>query len=168
MPCTSSNNILFEIRSRQKQGGTTILLVDDIADSFDYKKNKYAIIEYLKDISHSGNFFCLFLLHNFDFYRSISGRLKSGRPYKLMASKSGRKLCQRLRNTNNQFIFLKSKLAEPPYCISAIPFVRNLAEYCGHSRLPDVDFVASYEGRHRYDYVGRPVCDLQEGIGRQT
>lgn len=126
-------NILFEIQSRQKQGGTTILLVDDIADSFDYK-NKYAIIEYLKDISHSGNFFCLFLSHNFDFYRSISGRLNLGRSYKLMASKSGRKLSLTPEKyQNNPFIFWKSKLAEPPYCISAIPFVRNLAEYCGHS-----------------------------------
>ena len=109
------------------------MLVDDIADSFDYK-NKYAIIEYLKDISHSGNFYCLFLSHNFDFYRSISGRLNLGRPYKLMASKSGRKLSlMPEKYQNNPFMFWKGKLAEPPYCISAIPFVRNLAEYCGHS-----------------------------------
>lgn len=126
-------NILFEIQSRQKQGGSTILLVDDIADSFDYK-NKYAIIEYLKDISNSGNFYCLFLSHNFDFYRSISGRLNLARPYKLMASKSGRKLSLLPEKyQNNPFMFWKGKLAEPPYCISAIPFVRNLAEYCGHS-----------------------------------
>ena len=106
-------NILFEIQSRQKQGGITILLVDDIADSFDYK-NKYAIIEYLKDISHSGNFYCLFLSHNFDFYRSISGRLNLGRPYKLMASKSGRKLSlMPEKYQNNPFMFWKGKLAEP-------------------------------------------------------
>ncbi|MEQ8042122.1 hypothetical protein ABQW67_04035 [Xanthomonas hortorum] len=126
-------NILFEIQSRQKQGGSHILLVDDIADSFDYK-NKYAIIEYLKDISYSGNFYCIFLSHNFDFYRSISGRLNLGRPCKLMASKNGRKLTlKQEKYQNNPFMFWRGKLNEPPYCISAIPFIRNLAEYCGHT-----------------------------------
>jgi dUTPase len=125
-------NILFEIQSRQKQGGLTILLVDDIADSFDYK-NKYAIIEYLKDIAHSGNFYCIFLSHNFDFYRSISGRLGLRRECKLMASKSGRKLTlSQEKYQNNPFMFWRNNLPEPSYCISAIPFVRNLAEYCGH------------------------------------
>ncbi|MBY0412574.1 MAG: hypothetical protein K2Q18_00340 [Bdellovibrionales bacterium] len=126
-------NILFEIQSRQKQGGLTILVVDDIADSFDYK-NKYAIIEYLKDISHSGNFYCIFLSHNFDFYRSISGRLNLKRDFKLMASKSGRKLTlSKELYQNNPFLFWRDNLTGPSYCISAIPFVRNLAEYCGHS-----------------------------------
>jgi hypothetical protein len=125
-------NILFEIQSRQKQGGFTILLVDDIADSFDYK-NKYAIIEYLQDIVHSGNFYCIFLSHNFDFYRSISGRLNLRRDCKLLASKSGRKLTlKQEKYSNNPFISWKKNLHEPSYCISAIPFVRNLAEYCGH------------------------------------
>ena len=84
-------NILFEIETRRKQRAVTILVVDDIADSFDYK-NKYAIIEYLKDISASGQFLCLFLSHNFDFYRSISGRLGLRRECKLHAAKTGRKL----------------------------------------------------------------------------
>lgn len=125
-------NILFEIHSRQKQGDITILLVDDIADSFDYK-NKYAIIEYLKDIAHSGKFFCIFLSHNFDFYRSISGRLNLQRPFKLMASKSGRKLkLTEEKYQKNPFLAWKDRLNEPSCCISAITFVRNLAEYCGH------------------------------------
>jgi hypothetical protein len=125
-------NILFEIQSRQKQGGLTILLVDDIADSFDYK-NKYAIIEYLKDIAHSGNFYCIFLSHNFDFYRSISGRLNLHGDFRLMASKSGRKLTlAKEKYQNNPFMFWRGRLHESSYCISAIPFVRNLAEYCGH------------------------------------
>jgi hypothetical protein len=125
-------NILFEIQSRQKQGDITILLVDDIADSFDYK-NKYAIIEYLKDIAHSGMFFCIFLSHNFDFYRSISGRLNLDSTCKLMASKIGRRLTlTQEKYQNNPFMFWRKQLQNPPYCMSAIPFVRNLAEYCGH------------------------------------
>jgi hypothetical protein len=126
-------NILFEVQSRQKQDGHTILLVDDIADSFDYK-NKYAIIEYLKDIANSEKFYCIFLSHNFDFYRSISGRLNLERPCRLTASKIGRKLTlSQEKYQNNPFMYWKKKLHEPSYCISAIPFVRNLAEYCGHS-----------------------------------
>ncbi|MFY1851827.1 hypothetical protein ACOTBX_07550 [Achromobacter xylosoxidans] len=125
-------NILFEIQSRQKQGAQTILIVDDIADSFDYK-NKYAIIEYLKDISDSGNFYCIFLSHNFDFYRSISSRLSLRRGCKLMALKSGRALTLgQEKYQNNPFMFWRDNLNVPSCCISAIPFVRNLAEYCGH------------------------------------
>lgn len=124
-------NILFEIETRRKQGIITILIIDDIADSFDYK-NKYAIIEYLKDIASSGQFLCLFLSHNFDFYRSISGRLGLKRDCKLHATKTGRKLkLIQEKYQKNPFNHWKEKLVTPVFCISAIPFVRNLAEYCG-------------------------------------
>jgi hypothetical protein len=124
-------NILFEIETRRKQGAVTILVVDDIADSFDYK-NKYAIIEYLKDISASGQFLCLFLSHNFDFYRSISGRLGLRRECKLYAAKTGRKLTLvQEKYQKNPFNHWRDNLTTNAFCISAIPFVRNLAEYCG-------------------------------------
>ena len=124
-------NILFEIETRRKQGATNILVVDDIADSFDYK-NKYAIIEYLKDIASSGQFLCIFLSHNFDFYRSISGRLGLRRDCKLHAAKTGRKLkLVQEKYQKNPFNHWKANLTTPAFCISAIPFVRNLAEYCG-------------------------------------
>lgn len=124
-------NILFEIETRRKQGMNTILVIDDIADSFDYK-NKYAIIEYLKDISASGQFYCLFLSHNFDFYRTISGRLGLKRDCKLHAAKVGRKLTLiKEKYQKNPFNHWKDNLTTNVFCISAIPFVRNLAEYCG-------------------------------------
>ncbi|AMO47774.1 Hypothetical protein AKI40_1358 [Enterobacter sp. FY-07] len=124
-------NILFEIETRRKQGTTTILVIDDIADSFDYK-NKYAIIEYLKDISSSDKFLCLFLSHNFDFYRTISGRLGLKRDCKLHAAKTGRKLkLIQEKYQKNPFTHWKDNLTIPAFCISSIPFVRNLAEYCG-------------------------------------
>lgn len=124
-------NILFEIETRRKQGVNTILVIDDIADSFDYK-NKYAIIEYLKDISASGQFFCIFLSHNFDFYRTICGRLGLRRNCKLHAAKVGRKLALiEERYQKNPFNHWRDNLTTNIFCISAIPFVRNLAEYCG-------------------------------------
>ena len=42
-------NVMFEVETRIKENRETLIIVDDIADSFDYQ-NKYAIIEYLKDI----------------------------------------------------------------------------------------------------------------------
>ncbi|STO81924.1 putative cytoplasmic protein [Helicobacter pylori] len=41
--------ILFEIEARKRSDKVQLLVFDDISDSFDYR-NKYAIIEYLKDL----------------------------------------------------------------------------------------------------------------------
>lgn len=123
-------NILFEINARRKQGQETLVIADDIADSFDYK-NKYAIVEYLKDVSELDKFSCIFLTHNFDFYRTVSGRLNIKRPNRLFASKNGRNLnLKEEKYQNNPFEFWKDNLEVNRYAISSIPFVRNLAEYC--------------------------------------
>ena len=66
-------NIIFEIEVRRKSGQETLFVVDDIADSFDYR-NKYAIIQYLEDISDGPVFKQVILTHNFDFFRTISSR----------------------------------------------------------------------------------------------
>ncbi len=63
-------NIIFEIEARKRSNQETVFVVDDIADSFDYR-NKYAIIEYLRDISEEPNFYQIILTHNFDFLRTI-------------------------------------------------------------------------------------------------
>ncbi len=126
-------NILFEIYTRQKQDKETLLLVDDIADSFDYK-NKYAIIEYLRDIANSGKFSCIFLSHNFDFHRTVGSRLGVQYEKRLHAQRNGRAIeLSKERYPNNPFLHWKSQLAKPRHCIAAIPFVRNLAEYCGQN-----------------------------------
>ncbi|WP_024476677.1 AAA family ATPase [Arthrobacter sp. CAL618] len=79
-------NVLFEVERRKNEPGKTIFIVDDIADSFDYK-NKYAIIQYLKDIADVDNFRLVVLTHNFDFYRTLESRFI---PYNqcLMAQKT--------------------------------------------------------------------------------
>ena len=43
-------NILFDIKKLESTDGQVLLVIDDIADSFDYK-NKYAIVEYLYELS---------------------------------------------------------------------------------------------------------------------
>lgn len=126
-------NILFEINARRKQGHETMVVADDIADSFDYK-NKYAIVEYLKEVSELDKFCCVFLTHNFDFHRTISGRLNIDRPYRLFAAKNGRDLSlKEEKYQKNPFETWKNNLKERRYAISSVPFVRNLAEYCGRN-----------------------------------
>lgn len=124
-------NILFEINARRKLGQETLVIADDIADSFDYK-NKYAIVEFLKEVSELDKFCCIFLTHNFDFHRTISGRLNIMRQNRLFAAKNGRNLSlKEEKYQKNPFESWKNNLKERRYAISSIPFVRNLAEYCG-------------------------------------
>lgn len=124
-------NILFELNARIKHDIETILIVDDIADSFDYK-NKYAIVEYLKEVSQRSSFYPIFLTHNFDFHRTISGRLDIPRAHRLFAVKNGRDLSLvEEKYQKNPFEYWKQNLENNRFVISSIPFVRNLAEYCG-------------------------------------
>ena len=64
---------MFEVETRIKENRETLIIVDDIADSFDYQ-NKYAIIEYLKDIGQSPLFKQIIMTHNFDFFRTLESR----------------------------------------------------------------------------------------------
>jgi hypothetical protein len=122
-------NVIFEVQQRMKAKQETLVVVDDIADSFDYA-NKYAIIQYLKDISEEGLFKLIIMTHNFDFFRTIQGRFV-GYPNCLMASRNenGITLVQAkgIRNVfandwkGNFFADTKKKIA-------SIPFLRNLVE----------------------------------------
>ena len=68
-------NILFELHVREKEETQTYIVVDDIADSFDYK-NKYCIVQYLKEMAGKPFFEFIFLTHNYDFHRTVSKRLQ--------------------------------------------------------------------------------------------
>lgn len=82
--------ILFNLERIRKQasvgGGQFLIVVDDIADSFDYK-NKYAIIEYLDDLKKTTGIDLLILTHNFDFYRTVKSRLNISRHNCLIAQR---------------------------------------------------------------------------------
>lgn len=136
-------NIIFEVKSRELNEQKTVFIIDDIADSFDYK-NKYAIVEYLNDISKNDNFYQIILTHNFDFYRILSSRLIGRhRQNKLHAFR-----------TNTETKIITEVYQNPPFktwksCMKAgtyygrnyttedakkhilalIPLVRNLIEY---------------------------------------
>ena len=126
-------NIIFEVQARKQNNQETLFIVDDIADSFDYK-NKYAIIEYLKDISKDSIFKQIILTHNFDFHRTVSRRLDMVREHKLNTVKTRNEI-QLIKETyqNNPFDEWKKHLHDnDKMLIASIPFIRNLAEYTGH------------------------------------
>ncbi len=131
-------NIIFEVRARQKENQKTLFIVDDIVDSFDYK-NKYAIIEYLKDISEIEYFYQIILTHNFDFFRTIQGRVmdKSKWHNSFMAEKSNTAILllnAGANKTSNPFeIWKKHFHTNDIILIALIPFIRNLAEYTGNT-----------------------------------
>lgn len=123
-------NVLFEVERRKNSSDETLFIVDDIADSFDYK-NKYAIIQYLKDISEIDNFRLIVLTHNFDFYRTLESRFIH-RKQCLMAQRSeeGVSLVEAV-GIRNPFIkiFKPGFFTDPVKRIAAVPFMRNLIEY---------------------------------------
>ena len=123
-------NIIFEVESRRKKDQDTLFIIDDIADSFDYK-NKYAIVEYLKDISLVGCFNQILLTHNFDFFRTVCGRLDMHRKHKLHTIKSENEtVLIEEKYQKNPFLHWKEQLANnSSMLIASIPFVRNIAEY---------------------------------------
>lgn len=131
-------NIIFEVEARKKTQQETVFIVDDIADSFDYK-NKYAIIQYLKDISEEPYFKQIILTHNFDFFRTINRRFVSY-PCCLMALKNSNGITlEQATGIKNIFandwkphFFTDSKKK-----IASIPFIRNLIEFTKSDKDPD-------------------------------
>ncbi len=123
-------NIIFEIRARKNAGQKTLLIIDDIADSFDYK-NKYAIVEYLKDISEDDNFFQIVLTHNFDFFRTIESRHVVSYGQCLISTKSDMGInLEKADYIRNPFINnWKNNLTDNKKLIASIPFIRNIIEY---------------------------------------
>ena len=125
-------NIIFEVEARRTAGQHTLFIVDDIADSFDYK-NKYAIIEYLSEVSVEDGFQQLILSHNFDFYRTVSSRLNLKRQNRMLANKENGvvTLLPEIYQKSSPFSHWRQNLTKNPMLIASIPFLRNLAEFSG-------------------------------------
>lgn len=122
-------NIIFEIESLKKLRNNTLIIIDDIADSFDYK-NKYAIVEYLNDILKEDIFKMIILTHNFDFYRTIKNRLNIFRENCFIAQKDKDEIkIKKGDYFGNIFNVWKNNLHKDRILIASIPFVRNLSEY---------------------------------------
>jgi ABC-type Mn2+/Zn2+ transport system ATPase subunit len=131
-------NILFEVEARHQSNQETVFVVDDIADSFDYK-NKYAIVEYLKEMSEDPNFHLIILTHNFDFFRTISSRfVKYAQCFMTTKTATGLTL-SRAEGIKNVFAndWKPNFFKDARKRIASIPFMRNLIEYTKGEGDPD-------------------------------
>ncbi len=126
--------ILFDIESRKLSPEQTLVIFDDIADSFDYL-NKYAIIEYIKDLEASGKFKIIILTHNFDFYRTVAKRLDLARSrdfcafFMAVRKRDGEITLNNGEYINDVFGQFLQRFVEEKIFISLIPFLRNIIEY---------------------------------------
>ena len=120
--------LLFELEARKKENKETLIIFDDIADSFDYK-NKYAIIEYISELNKTKSFNQIILTHNFDFYRTIASRLDLGANV-YMTIKTEDSITLENGEYRNDYFRRKIKQAkQSEVFIALIPFVRNIIEY---------------------------------------
>jgi hypothetical protein len=123
-------NVIFEVEVRRQAQAKTVFVVDDIADSFDYK-NKYAIIQYLKEIADDVCFRQILLTHNFDFFRTVNSRFVRY-SHCLMAQRSatGVELVPAV-GIRNVFVndWKLHFFDDPRKRVAAVSFVRNIIEY---------------------------------------
>jgi ABC-type molybdenum transport system ATPase subunit/photorepair protein PhrA len=132
-------NIIFEVETRKKGRQETVFVVDDIADSFDYK-NKYAIIQYLKDIAEESGFKQIILTHNFDFFRTINSRGVVNYPQCLMAFKNSKGISlQQAAGIKNVFVndWKPNFFTDSKKKIASIPFIRNIIEFTKGNNDPN-------------------------------
>lgn len=130
-------NFIFEVENRKRQAIPTLFIIDDPADSFDYK-NKHAILHYLKDLSEIEHFYQIVLTHNFDFYRSLANSYVN-RTRSLMANRTGEAIeLSQASVINNIFVNSWKKKAHVCNAIlcATIPFTRNIIEYTKGDKEP--------------------------------
>ncbi|NAW60055.1 MULTISPECIES: hypothetical protein [unclassified Vibrio] len=123
-------SFIFDVEYRKRESLETIFIIDDVADSFDYK-NKHAILQYLDDLTKTEFFHQLILTHNFDFYRSLLQSFVSDKRC-LMVNKSENCLeLVKSEGVRNIFVGLwKGKITSSNSILySCVPFSRNLIEF---------------------------------------
>ncbi len=130
-------NIIFAVEVRRHSNQETLFVIDDIADSFDYK-NKYAIIQYLQDISTDSGFKQIILTHNFDFFRTLERRFVG---YKscLMATKTDSEtILSQAAGIRDPFLSWKNSLFDKDKkWVASIAFARNLIEHIRGDKDPN-------------------------------
>lgn len=121
-------NIIFDIEQIKGTSKETVLIIDDIADSFDYK-NKYAIIEYLYELAQEPNIYMIFLTHNFDFYRTVASRLSINRENRILVNYHNNALKLEVEHYQDKPFKNWKNNPEGKYIYALLPFVRNLIEF---------------------------------------
>jgi hypothetical protein len=133
-------NFIFEVEARRRDKQETLFIIDDIADSFDYK-NKHAIVQYLADLTKVECFHQIVLTHNFDFFRTLTGFVSRDRSLMANSLQNGVELTV-AEGVSNPFIKIWKKRVAEDDCVlcATIPFTRNLIEYTRGE--DDADYMA--------------------------
>lgn len=184
-------NVLFDIRTvineTQIKKQHTLVILDDIADSFDYK-NKYSIIEYINDISDNQYIDILLLTHNFDFYRTVRNRIgiKSINSFIVQRHNSDEIKMSTFGYTKDVFqakvvsLLRSGKLdtiEKKKWLVAGIPFLRNISEYLNKEEDRDTltKFLHIKEGTEDYQledlwviYQNIIACKPLTGIDPET
>ena len=122
-------NMLFEVKRQIDSGRETVVAIDDLADSFDYK-NKYAIVHYLKEVLDNPNFHMIILTHNFDFLRTVIKRgIVNGKQVRFVDKKPSKTTLLPAKIPDSPLDTFISGLEKPTKLIASIPFARNIVEY---------------------------------------
>ena len=131
-------NFIFEVEARKLANQETLFIIDDAADSFDYK-NKHAIVQYLKDLSDNSSFHQIILTHNYDFFRSIASSFVQYSRC-LMANRDVNCIVLVKANGIKNYFIGKWKnniSGNNAILCATIPFSRNLIEYTKGDQDPD-------------------------------
>ena len=124
-------NLIFEFNARRGNDLDNIFIIDDVVDSYDYY-NKFAAIEYLKDMAEEENFYLMLLTHNFDFFRSIKHILDDEGEFLIAnRTKSGLSLDPIGDDLDRLFTkdWAKNISSDDKAMVACIPLARNLVEY---------------------------------------
>lgn len=127
-------HFLFDLNISIKENDETFVILDDIVDSFDYK-NKYAMIQYISELSKNNKIILWILTHNFDFFSSCYYRISKFEKFYIKQNRNsenfikfnssiiggGLNLFKVWANTLNNF-------GDEKKFISLIPVCRNLLE----------------------------------------
>jgi hypothetical protein len=148
-------NLIIEVELMKLKKEPFCLVLDDVADSFDYK-NKYGIIEYLDEISEDKEIQIIVLTHNFDFFRSLVLSIKDSNVTQLFAYKnnqgevtlsdvSGKNYYLELSSFNN---WSANPTIEQMF--AEIPFIRNVCQFETNSKdkkVKSLDRYMHYDGQ---------------------
>ena len=128
-------DILYEIQALKENKQETLIIVDDVIDSFDYV-HKYALMHYLREISKFESFYMIIMTHNYDFLKTIIdiGIVSKTNcyfaykiPHTIFNSEIKLELCYGL--LSNPLHNYSNDLSKLKNIIIMIPLLRNILEY---------------------------------------
>ena len=142
-------NIIFDVKKKLKDGVDTLLVLDDIVESFDYR-NKYAFFEYLQELaSQNSHLYIISLTHNFDFFRLVYEKLypKNEKQFRLVISDKNNNLSAEEMFDPRVFgNYKKDATTDKSAWVTMIPFARNIVEF-QHGKTHD-DYKELTEALH--------------------